>query len=83
MFASTPDYVSPKRLAETHEPWRRAIDNPWVIDGTLVFVDDVQAHYQRAMEGGALIIRELETTDHGRLYSAEDLEGHRWMFMAR
>ena len=31
--------------------------------------------------GGAQILREPEDQPFGRLYSAADLEGHRWMFM--
>ena len=30
---------------------------------------------------GATILREPEDLPFGRLYSAADLEGHRWMFM--
>ena len=57
-------------------------DNPWVVDGLFVTVDDVDAHHARAVAGGAKIIRPLEDSpDAGlRLYTAEDCEGHRWMF---
>jgi PhnB protein len=51
-----------------------------VIDGVLVHVDDVDAHFERAKEAGATILTEPEDTANGRLYRAEDLEGHRWMF---
>ena len=34
----------------------------------------------RAREGGARIVREPEDQPFGRLYTAEDPEGHRWMF---
>ena len=45
VYLSTPDgYASPKRLRETSELARRAYDNPWVIDGQFVEVDDVDAH---------------------------------------
>jgi PhnB protein len=54
-----------------------------VIDGVLVYVDDVDAHYARAIEGGAAILSGLEDGFPGRRYRAEDLEGHRWMFMQR
>jgi uncharacterized glyoxalase superfamily protein PhnB len=56
-------------------------DNPWVIDGLFVEVDDVEAHHARARERGAGILREPEEPGIGyRIYTAEDLEGHRWMF---
>jgi len=50
-----------------------------------VSVDDVDAHYGRAVAAGATILSELEdNTGVGqRQYRAEDLEGHRWMFAQR
>jgi uncharacterized glyoxalase superfamily protein PhnB len=41
----------------------------------------VNAHFERARTAGAEILRDLEDLPFGRLYSAADLEGHRWMFM--
>jgi PhnB protein len=77
----TPDYVSPKRLRETCEQARRSFDNPHVVDGVLVDVDDVDAHFARAKEAGATILSEPEDIEAGvRHYTVEDLEGHRWMF---
>jgi uncharacterized glyoxalase superfamily protein PhnB len=82
IYLSTPrDYASPLRMRETSELARRAYDNSWVIDGYFVEVDDVDAHYERARAAGATILREPEEPGIGqRIYSAEDLEGHRWMF---
>ena len=76
-----PAYESPKRHAETCEAARAWSDVPWVIDGVLVYVDDLDAHYERARARGATILREREDAGFGRLYSAADLEGHRWMFV--
>ena len=46
-----------------------------------VYVDDVDAHYARAVEAGAVIYAGLEYTPYGdRRYDAEDPEGHRWSF---
>lgn len=81
MLASTPGYVNPNRLASLCEPWRKALDNPYVIDGTLVYVDDIDAHFDRAKTAGAHILSPLEDSEHGRRYRAADLEGHRWMFV--
>jgi PhnB protein len=53
---------------------------PWVIDGVYVRVNDLDAHYEHAKAAGARILSEPEDTPHGRMYRAEDLEGHRWMF---
>jgi uncharacterized glyoxalase superfamily protein PhnB len=44
-------------------------------------VDDVDAHCERARAAGATILREPTEPGVGfRIYSAEDAEGHRWMF---
>jgi uncharacterized glyoxalase superfamily protein PhnB len=81
IYLSTPTgYTSPRRMRETSELARRAYDNPWVIDGHFVEVDDVDAHHARAVAAGAMVIRPLEEAHGMRRYSAEDLEGHRWMF---
>jgi uncharacterized glyoxalase superfamily protein PhnB len=49
----------------THVPW--------------VFVDDLDAHFERAKERGATIVEEIH--QHGyRAYVADDLEGNRWTF---
>lgn len=78
------DYRGPKRHRETCEEARRWQDNPWVIDGLFVEVDDVGAHHERAVAAGATVIRALEEPGVGfRVYTAEDLEGHRWMFGQR
>ena len=48
-----------------------------------VYVEDVDAHFKRSREAGATILSEVETGEPGKRYRAEDLEGHRWMFMQR
>jgi uncharacterized glyoxalase superfamily protein PhnB len=85
IYLSTPrGYASPRRIRETSDLARRAYDNPWVIDGHFVEVDDVDAHRERAVAAGATILREPEEPGIGyRIYSAEDVEGHRWMFGQR
>ena len=78
----TPDYVSPKRMRELSAEARKMFEVPYVIDGVLVEVDDVDAHFERAKAAGASILSEPEDApDVGvRHYRVEDLEGHRWMF---
>jgi uncharacterized glyoxalase superfamily protein PhnB len=76
----TRDYQSPKTHRETCEAAARWLDNPWVVDGLLVLVDDLDAHHARAVAAGVNVIRPLEEGPDGALYTAEDLEGHRWMF---
>ena len=49
--------------------------------GLSVHVDDVDAHYERARAGGALIDSQPVDQPYGqREYGARDLEGHRWWF---
>jgi uncharacterized glyoxalase superfamily protein PhnB len=77
----TPDYRSPRRHRETCADAARWSQVPWVIDGVLVHVQDVDGHRRRAAEAGAVLLSEIEEQPWGRLYRAEDLEGHRWMFL--
>jgi uncharacterized glyoxalase superfamily protein PhnB len=84
MVASpTPDYQGPKRQAQNCEQARQWLNVPWVIDGVLVFVDDINSHFTRAQLEGATMLTEIENGGPGRLYRAADLEGHRWMFVER
>ena len=74
-------YHGPKRHREECDVARAWHDVPYIIDGVLVYVDDIAAHFERARSAGATILSELETTEDGGRYRAEDLEGHRWMFV--
>ena len=76
-----PNYHSPRRHREECAPAARWLDSPFVVDGVLVFVDDLDAHARHAHEAGAEILRGPETIPVGRLYTAADVEGHRWMFL--
>jgi uncharacterized glyoxalase superfamily protein PhnB len=75
------DYLGPAKHAEECEQARRWLDVPYIVDGVLVYVDDVDAHCEHARAAGATILREPKDEPYGRLYNAADLEGHRWMFM--
>jgi PhnB protein len=82
MLASpTPDYQSPKRHREICEPARRWSAVPWVVDGVLVLVRNLDRHFARAKAAGATILSAIEEGPPGRRYRVEDLEGHRWFFM--
>ena len=85
IYLSTPEgYVGSRSHRQSCEIERRMHDNPWVIDGLFVEVGDVEAHHARAIEAGATILREPEEPGIGyRIYTVEDLEGHRWMFGQR
>lgn len=75
-----PDYQSPRRHRESCQTADLWLALPNVVDGVHVYVDDVDAHLEQARRGGAIIVREPVDEPYGRLYVAEDLEGHRWMF---
>jgi uncharacterized glyoxalase superfamily protein PhnB len=77
----SPAYEGPKLHREHCLQAQRWSEVPWVIDGVLVYVDDVDSHCERARNAGANILSMPEDTSHGRVYRVEDLEGHRWMFV--
>jgi uncharacterized glyoxalase superfamily protein PhnB len=84
MLASpTPDYQSPKRHRESCEQARKWSTVPWIIDGVLVYVDDLDQHFARAKAAGATILSDIESGPPGRRYRAEDFEGHRWFFFQK
>ena len=46
-----------------------------------VFVEDVEAYFQKAKAAGAKILEEPHETEYGEFqFAAEDLEGHHWLF---
>jgi uncharacterized glyoxalase superfamily protein PhnB len=84
MLASpTKDYQSPRRHREVCETAAKWYEVPYIINGVLVFVDDIEEHYGRAKEYGAVLLSELETGGPGTRYRVEDMEGQRWMFMQK
>ena len=79
----SPDYQGPahhRQSCAAAEKWSAV---PYIVDGVLVYVTDVEAHARRARENGARILTEPEADMYGKRYRAEDLEGHRWMFVER
>jgi uncharacterized glyoxalase superfamily protein PhnB len=83
-LSTPPGYANPLRLRDESEAARRSYDNPWVIDGLFVEVTGLDAHHARAAAAGARILRSPEEPGIGfRIYTAEDPEGHRWMFGER
>jgi PhnB protein len=79
----SPEYEGPRQHREHCERARAWSTVPYVLNGVLVYVEDIDEHYERAKGAGARILSELEQGDPGRRYRAEDLEGQRWMFMER
>jgi PhnB protein len=83
LATATPAYESPKRHREHCAQAQAWSAVPYIIDGVLVYVDNVDQHYAQAVSAGAAILSELEDAGPGRRYRAEDPEGHRWMFVQR
>jgi uncharacterized glyoxalase superfamily protein PhnB len=83
LAAPTAAYQSPAHHAQTCEAARLWQQCPWVIDGVLIFVENIDEHFHRAKAAGAVMLSELEDGFPGRRYRALDCEGHRWMFMQR
>ena len=79
----SPHYRGPKHHREECEQAQRWSEVPYIIDGVLVYVDHVDAHFHRAKEAGARILSPVEQGQEGKRYRVEDIEGHRWMFMQR
>lgn len=54
---------------------------PYLHSGTVVYVEDVDAHCRRARAAGAKIEREPQDQDYGvREYTARDREGNQFFF---
>jgi uncharacterized glyoxalase superfamily protein PhnB len=79
----SPDYEGPKLHREHCEQAAKWSSVPYIIDGVLVYLADATAHYEQARRAGARILSELEESQLGKRYRAEDIEGHRWMFLER
>jgi len=73
-------YEGPRKHAEHCAVAAKWLDRPVIVDGLVVYVDDIEAHHAAAVAAGARIISGLETNPLQRQYRVEDLEGHRWMF---
>lgn len=66
-----PEYRNPRRLGETTQLVH-------------VYVEDVDAHFEKAREAGAEIVSEPKDQEYGdRRYDAKDPEGHLWSFAQR
>ncbi|HET7813963.1 MAG TPA: VOC family protein [Candidatus Baltobacteraceae bacterium] len=68
------------RVAPEHQ-MRSPKELPAVSGGLYVYVDDVDAHFERARTAGAQTDPEPRTQPYGMYeYGARDTEGHHWWF---
>ena len=79
----SPHYRGPKAHRQTCDQARKWSEVPYIIDGVLVYVDDVDTHFEQAKRAGANILSQPEDGPPAKRYRVEDLEGHRWMFMEK
>jgi uncharacterized glyoxalase superfamily protein PhnB len=82
-------FGSPDQLLMVAGEWEAAgFGSPLGLQGVhgqlLCYVDDVDAHHDRARAAGTTIVSEPADQPHGdRSYRANDPEGHRWIFATR
>ena len=81
LASPSPAYQSPKHHRQVCKPAEEWYKVPYIINGVLVYVDDVRSHYENAKNNGATILSDLEEGGPGLRYRVEDLEGQRWMFI--
>lgn len=79
----TADYISINKQRSENPQLNKIFSTQYIVNGLLVYVDDVDAHYKTAKENGAEILSEIEEGFPGKRYRCADLEGHRWMFMQK
>ena len=77
------DYESINKHRKHCEQTDRWLQVPYVVNGLLVYVHDVDAHFKNAKQNGAEILSEIEDGFPGKRYRCADIEGHRWMFMQK
>ena len=82
MLASpTPMYQSPKQVRQNYLPAQEWSNVPYIFNGVLVHVQNIEAHFAHALKSGAVMLSEIESGGPGRRYRAEDPEGQRWYFL--
>jgi uncharacterized glyoxalase superfamily protein PhnB len=68
-------------LNQEREGWASPAQCGYRTQSLTVFIEDVEAHFQRAKAAGAKILEEPHETVYGEFqYAAEDLDGHHWLF---
>ncbi len=79
----SPDYESINKQRKRDKQMDKWLSVPWVVNGLLVYVENVEAHFLQAKENGAEILSEIEEGFPGKRYRCADIEGQRWMFMEK
>ena len=77
-----------KEYDDSHHASPRSVGGKNTV-GLFLYVDDIEAHCERARAAGATISVEPKTSDYGeeywsdRSYEAIDIDGHHWWFSQR
>ncbi|MEP6467081.1 MAG: VOC family protein [Parafilimonas sp.] len=79
----TTDYMSINKQRNEYAQMNKWLSVPYIVNGLLVYVKDVDAHFATAKENGAEILSEIEDGFPGKRYRCADIEGQRWMFMQK
>lgn len=77
------DYQSPKHHAEVCEPARRWSQTPYIVDGVLVYVGDLDAHFARAKRQGRGSSRSLRAVNMAASTAWRTSRGTAGLFMAQ
>ncbi|HEY5464142.1 MAG TPA: VOC family protein [Hanamia sp.] len=77
------DYESINKQRKSDKQMDKWLSVPWVVNGLLVYVENVEEYFKNAEESGAEILSEIEEDFPGKRYRCADIEGHRWMFMQK
>ena len=79
----SPDYESINKHRGHCKQTDKWLSAPGIVNGLVVYVDDIDAHFKKAQEKGAEMLSEPEDDFPGKRYRCADIEGHRWMFMEK
>ena len=74
----TPQYQNPKTVRESYPPAAELAKVPYVMNGVLIYVKDLNAVTERAIKHGGTALSEIETGFPGTRIRIEDPEGQRW-----
>lgn len=77
------DYESINKQRKRDKQMDKWLSVPWVVNGLLVYVENVDEHFKKAKENNAEILSEIEEDFPGKRYRCADIEGHSWMFMEK
>lgn len=77
------DYESINKHRQHCEQMNKWLSVPYIVNGLLVYVDDVENHFKNAKINGAIILSEIEDGGPGKRYRCADIEEQRWMFMEK